>query len=191
MILHHFGNDYYFDKVWIQGKDYGYEFPVPDSVKSRERERMEPISVAANYSTVQRQTPLRPRPPTRLPTAPRRRARRPRPAAARPDHDVGGDQRKDHDVAATSGHDDATTSTTRLSNRPPSRRPPTQRTTTAQTSDHAAGDHPMQPPCSRDHAEPVDHAAQHDLGSSDDDCRRPELDQRSPTGPCRTRLPAG
>src|SRR3954471_16097778 len=53
VILHHFGNDYYFDKVWIQGKDYGYEFPVPDSVKARERERMQPISVAANYSTVQ------------------------------------------------------------------------------------------------------------------------------------------
>src|SRR3982750_2839137 len=53
VVLHHFGNDYYFDKVWIQGKDYGYEFPVPDSVKARERERMQPISVAATYSTVQ------------------------------------------------------------------------------------------------------------------------------------------
>jgi len=53
VILHHFGTDYYFDKVWIQGKDYGYEFPVPDSVKARERERMQPISVAASYSTVQ------------------------------------------------------------------------------------------------------------------------------------------
>src|SRR3982751_6879906 len=53
VILHHFGNDYYFDKVRIQGKDYGYEFPVPDSVKARERERMQPISVAATYSTVQ------------------------------------------------------------------------------------------------------------------------------------------
>jgi len=53
VILHHFGNDYYFDKVWIQGKDYGYEFPLPDAVKSRQRERLEPISVAANYSTVQ------------------------------------------------------------------------------------------------------------------------------------------
>jgi hypothetical protein len=52
VILHHFGNDYYFDKVWIQGKDYGYEFPLPDAVKSRQRERMEPISVAANYSSV-------------------------------------------------------------------------------------------------------------------------------------------
>ncbi len=53
VLLHHFGNDYYFDKVWIQGKDYGYEFPLPDAVKSRERERAQPISVAANYSTVQ------------------------------------------------------------------------------------------------------------------------------------------
>jgi hypothetical protein len=52
VILHHFGSDYYFDKVWIQGKDYGYEFPLPDAVKSRQRERLEPISVAANYSTV-------------------------------------------------------------------------------------------------------------------------------------------
>jgi hypothetical protein len=52
VMLHHFGNDYYFDKVWIQGKDYGYEFPLPDSVKSREKEQMQPVSVAANYSSV-------------------------------------------------------------------------------------------------------------------------------------------
>jgi len=53
VVLHHFGNDYYFDKIWIQGKDYGYEFPVPDSVKSRMNERMQPVSVAATYSTTQ------------------------------------------------------------------------------------------------------------------------------------------
>jgi hypothetical protein len=52
VVLHHFGPDYYFDKIWIQGKNYGYEFPLPDSVKSRQNERMQPISVAANYSTV-------------------------------------------------------------------------------------------------------------------------------------------
>jgi len=56
VILHHFGNDYYFDKIWIQGKDYGYEFPVPDSVKARQNERMEAVSVAATYSTTQQQT---------------------------------------------------------------------------------------------------------------------------------------
>jgi hypothetical protein len=52
VILHHFGNDYYFDKIWIQGKDYGYEFPLPNSVKAREKEQMQPVSVAANYSSV-------------------------------------------------------------------------------------------------------------------------------------------
>lgn len=56
VVLHHFGNDYYFDKVWIQGKNYGYEFPLPDAVKSRERERMQPTTVAAKYSTVQQTT---------------------------------------------------------------------------------------------------------------------------------------
>jgi hypothetical protein len=49
VVLHHFGPDYYFDKIWIQGKDYGYEFPLPNSVKARERERMQPVSVAATY----------------------------------------------------------------------------------------------------------------------------------------------
>jgi hypothetical protein len=51
VMLHHFGNDYYFDKVWIQGKDYGYEFPLPNSVKQREKEEMQPVSVAATYSS--------------------------------------------------------------------------------------------------------------------------------------------
>jgi len=51
VVLHHFGPDYYFDKVWIQGKNYGYEFPLPDSVKAREKERAEPISVAATYQS--------------------------------------------------------------------------------------------------------------------------------------------
>jgi hypothetical protein len=53
VILHHFGPDYYFDKVWIQGKDYGYEFPLPDSVKARERERMAAVQVPATYTTIQ------------------------------------------------------------------------------------------------------------------------------------------
>ena len=52
VVLHHFGPDYYFDKIWIQGKNYGYEFPLPDSVKARQKERMEPINVAARYESV-------------------------------------------------------------------------------------------------------------------------------------------
>jgi len=49
VVLHHFGSDYYFDKVWIQGKNYGYEFPMPDSLKAREKESLTPVSVAARY----------------------------------------------------------------------------------------------------------------------------------------------
>jgi hypothetical protein len=56
VILHHFGPDYYFDKVWIQGKDYGYEFPLPNSVKARQREAMAPVAVAASYSTTPAET---------------------------------------------------------------------------------------------------------------------------------------
>src|ERR1051326_738767 len=47
IVLHHIGNDYYFDKVWIQGKDYGYEFPLPNDVKSRENENRAPVTVGA------------------------------------------------------------------------------------------------------------------------------------------------
>jgi hypothetical protein len=56
VLLHHIGNDYYFDKIWIQGKNYGYEFILPDAVKARQRERMEPVSVAARYETVPAET---------------------------------------------------------------------------------------------------------------------------------------
>jgi len=52
VMLHHIGNDYYFDKVWIQGKDYGYEFVLPNSVKQRQNEAMQPVSVAASASSV-------------------------------------------------------------------------------------------------------------------------------------------
>jgi len=52
VVLHHFGNDYYLDKVWIQGKDYGYEFPLPNSIKEREKERMAAVTVPAQYSSV-------------------------------------------------------------------------------------------------------------------------------------------
>lgn len=36
--LYHIGDDYYFDKIWIQGKNYGYEIPLPKNVKEREKE---------------------------------------------------------------------------------------------------------------------------------------------------------
>ena len=36
LVLNRYGNEYYLNKMWIQGKNYGYEFRLPDSLKSRE-----------------------------------------------------------------------------------------------------------------------------------------------------------
>src|ERR1700689_3089212 len=59
VILHHIGNDYYFDKIWIQGKDYGYEFVLPNNVKQRENEAAQPVTVSASASSM----PAAPAPP--------------------------------------------------------------------------------------------------------------------------------
>lgn len=48
LVLDHIGSDYYLNKVWVQGKDYGYEFPIPDEVRRRETERTA-SSVVARY----------------------------------------------------------------------------------------------------------------------------------------------
>lgn len=50
LILDHFGSDYYLNKIWVQGKDYGYEFPIPADVRMRENERNAPASVVAQYT---------------------------------------------------------------------------------------------------------------------------------------------
>jgi len=50
LMLNQYGNDYYLNKIWVQGKNYGYEFPIPDSVKSRERE-MKASTVSARYES--------------------------------------------------------------------------------------------------------------------------------------------
>lgn len=86
VILHRFGNDYYFDRIWIQGKNYGYEFPLPNSVKQREKERMQPISVAATYSAVPPPTAQAAPPPEQPAPAPpaEQPAPAPPPAAAPP-----------------------------------------------------------------------------------------------------------
>ena len=58
VVLHHFGNDYYFDKIWIQGKDYGYEFPLPPAVKARSKEALQPYTVAATYESTKTPEPV-------------------------------------------------------------------------------------------------------------------------------------
>ena len=51
VVLRHAGDDYYLDKVWIQGKNYGYEFVIPRDVKSRTEEQTASSStVGATYA---------------------------------------------------------------------------------------------------------------------------------------------
>jgi len=49
LVLDHVGPDYYLNKIWVQGKDYGYEFPIPENIRNREIERNSPASVTARY----------------------------------------------------------------------------------------------------------------------------------------------
>ena len=52
VILHRFGDDYYFDKMSLQGKGYGYLFIQPESLKARERERRESPALSGKYEQV-------------------------------------------------------------------------------------------------------------------------------------------
>src|SRR5207247_724736 len=47
LVLNHVGDDYYINKIWVQGKDYGYELPAPKGLKSRENEKVTVTTVAA------------------------------------------------------------------------------------------------------------------------------------------------
>ena len=47
LILDHVGDNYYLHKIWVQGKDYGYEFPLPREIRQREMERNAPATVVA------------------------------------------------------------------------------------------------------------------------------------------------
>jgi len=49
LVLDRYGSDYYLNKIWVQGKDYGYEFPIPSEIRLREQERNAPANVVARY----------------------------------------------------------------------------------------------------------------------------------------------
>jgi len=59
LILNRVGEDYYINKIWVQGKDYGYELPMPRSLKARWNEMMakrktvstETVQIATNSTS--------------------------------------------------------------------------------------------------------------------------------------------
>jgi len=47
LILDHVGDNYYLNKIWVQGKNYGYEFPLPRDSRRRKMEQNAPATVVA------------------------------------------------------------------------------------------------------------------------------------------------
>ena len=56
LVLNHVGDDYYIHKIWVQGKDYGYELPMPKSLKARRTEQMAKVAVPAETVQVSEAT---------------------------------------------------------------------------------------------------------------------------------------
>jgi len=48
IILTRVGDDYYYNKIWVQGKQYGYEFPLPKAIRLRQKELMSQVTVPGN-----------------------------------------------------------------------------------------------------------------------------------------------
>lgn len=69
VVLGQLGNQYYFRRLWVAGANYGFEFPLPNNIKSREKEMTEiPVnSQAANQS--QNSAAVTPPPPPPPPSA--------------------------------------------------------------------------------------------------------------------------
>jgi hypothetical protein len=51
VLLHHIGGAYYFDKIWMEDKNYGWEFPLPGRVQALQREAA--LNVPARYESRQ------------------------------------------------------------------------------------------------------------------------------------------
>jgi hypothetical protein len=49
VLLHHIGDAYYFDKIWMEDRNYGWEFPLPERVRALQRENA--LSVPARYES--------------------------------------------------------------------------------------------------------------------------------------------
>jgi hypothetical protein len=56
IILTRIGDDYYYDKIWVQGKTYGYEIPLPREARQRKNEMMAKVTVGGNESTITART---------------------------------------------------------------------------------------------------------------------------------------
>jgi hypothetical protein len=51
VVLTKIGDDYYYDKIWVQGKQYGYEIPLPKEARLRRDELMAQVTVPGTTSS--------------------------------------------------------------------------------------------------------------------------------------------
>jgi len=51
VLLHHIGSAYYFDKIWMEDKNYGWEFPLPERVRALQRETA--VNLPARYESLE------------------------------------------------------------------------------------------------------------------------------------------
>ena len=51
VVLTRIGDDYYYNKVWVQGKQYGYEIPLPKAARLRRDELMAQVTVPGRSSS--------------------------------------------------------------------------------------------------------------------------------------------
>jgi len=51
VVLSRIGDDYYYDKVWVEGKEYGYEFVLPKEARMRRKELMARVTVPGTLGT--------------------------------------------------------------------------------------------------------------------------------------------
>jgi len=66
VVLTKIGDDYYYNKIWIEGKQYGYEIPLPKAARQRRDELMAQVTVPGSTSsttttttqTAQAETPV-------------------------------------------------------------------------------------------------------------------------------------
>ena len=82
VILQRVGQNYYLNKIWIDGKNYGYEFPLPAEAKNLMQEKMEPLTLTATYRAGQPAQVAQTPPPSPPAPAPQEPAPQPAPQPA-------------------------------------------------------------------------------------------------------------
>ncbi|MBV8841303.1 MAG: hypothetical protein JO307_00705 [Bryobacterales bacterium] len=85
VILQRVGNDYYLDRIWVAGKQFGYRFALPDAVLARIEELQQPLTLSATFTMPPAQAEVTPPPaPAAPPEQPREEAQATPPPPAPP-----------------------------------------------------------------------------------------------------------